>query len=95
MPSPVLAPVGASKSGGLFLLRDHRVDGATPEPSAPALELEEDEIVGWLLFSVLPPAASLGKAHATDPAWLPFFGESLRLKEETWDPDIVDLVRKL
>jgi len=91
---PVLAPVGTSKSGGLFLLRDHRVSGTTPEPTAATPELDEDELaVGtWLLPSVLPDAAWLSGAQAT--ASLTSACEvSLRSKELSWDPDIVDLVR--
>ena len=90
---PVLAPVGTSKSGGLFLLRDHRVSGATPEHPAPAPELDEDELVvgTWLLFSVLPMVAWLGRAQATTS--LPSAREDvLRPKLLSWDPDILDLV---
>ena len=67
MSPPVLAPVGTSNSGGLLLLRDHRVSGTTPDPPAAALELVEDELVvgAELLCSVLPTVAWLGKAQAT------------------------------
>jgi len=80
---PVLAPVGTSRSGGLFLLRDHRVSGATPDPPAAAQELEEDELVvgAPLLCSVLPMEAWLVRAQATTSDLTASRGESLRPKE--------------
>ena len=97
MSFPVLALVGASKSGGLFFLRDHRVDGTTPEHPAAAHELDEDELVGApLLFSPWPPAALPVRAHATDMVLTAVSsGESVRPKLEVWDPDIVDQVGKV
>ena len=93
LPCPVLALVVASKSGGLFLVRDRCVDATTPEHPAAAHELDEEELVGaLLLFSVWPPAALPVRAHATDMVLTGSSGESLRPKLETWDPDIVDQV---
>ena len=72
------------------------MSGTTPDPPAVALELDVDELVvgAGLLCSVLPMVAWLGRAQATTS--LPSAREDvLRSKLETWDPDIVDLVRKL
>ena len=68
------------------------MDGTTPEHPAAAPALDEEELVGCalLLFSVLPTVALLVRAHATASVLLSARGESLRPKERSWDPDIVD-----
>jgi len=80
---PALAPVGTSGSGGLFLLRDQRVSGATPDPPAAEQELEEEELIGALpLCSVLPMEAWLVRAQATTSDLTASRGESLSPKVE-------------